>query len=73
MSAEAGAEVTPLSTVGIEHEPGVRKPDPILTAHGVRRQFGGLRPEEGADLADPLNRLDIGPGGLAAHVNVRHG
>ena len=27
---------------GIEHVPGVPKPDAILTAHGVLRQFGGL-------------------------------
>ncbi len=26
----------------VEHEPGSRKPDPILTADHVRRQFGGL-------------------------------
>ncbi|HLU30019.1 MAG TPA: ABC transporter ATP-binding protein [Glycomyces sp.] len=27
---------------GVEPEPGVSKPDPILTASGVRRAFGGL-------------------------------
>ncbi len=26
----------------IEHEPGVKKPDPIVIAHGIRRTFGGL-------------------------------
>ncbi|WP_299057602.1 ABC transporter ATP-binding protein [uncultured Nocardioides sp.] len=28
--------------VDVEHEPGAKKPDPILVAHGIRRQFGGL-------------------------------
>ncbi|MGB0099259.1 MAG: ABC transporter ATP-binding protein [Nocardioides sp.] len=27
---------------GVEHEPGAAKPDPILVATGVKRQFGGL-------------------------------
>jgi ABC-type branched-subunit amino acid transport system ATPase component len=26
----------------VAHEPGAAKPDPILVAHGIRRQFGGL-------------------------------
>ena len=26
----------------VEHEPGAKKPDPIVVADGVRRQFGGL-------------------------------
>ena len=42
MSAETGADVARLAATAIDHEPGVRKPDAILTAHGVRRQFGGL-------------------------------
>ena len=29
--------------VGIPHEPGIAKPDPILAADGVERQFGGLK------------------------------
>ena len=28
---------------GIDRTPGVAKPDPILVAHGVSRQFGGLK------------------------------
>ncbi|WP_148614729.1 ABC transporter ATP-binding protein [Nocardioides rubriscoriae] len=29
--------------VGLAAEPGVAKPDPILVAHGITRQFGGLK------------------------------
>ncbi|MCH1868320.1 ABC transporter ATP-binding protein [Nocardioides sp. CFH 31398] len=36
-SAEARAALA-----GVEHEPGAKKPDPIVVAHGIRRQFGGL-------------------------------
>jgi ABC-type branched-subunit amino acid transport system ATPase component len=36
-SAEARAALA-----GVEHEPGAKKPDPIVVADGIRRQFGGL-------------------------------
>ena len=29
--------------VAIAHEPGVAKPDPVLTIDGMSRAFGGLR------------------------------
>ena len=36
----------------IAHEPGVAKPDPVLTIHGMRRAFGGL-------LAVDIHHLEI--------------
>jgi neutral amino acid transport system ATP-binding protein len=32
----------PVDLTGIAHEPGVAKPDPIVVASGITRQFGGL-------------------------------
>jgi neutral amino acid transport system ATP-binding protein len=43
MSADSTiAPATRLSPSEVEPRPGVEKPDPILVAHSVRRQFGGL-------------------------------
>jgi ABC-type branched-subunit amino acid transport system ATPase component len=32
----------PAGLVDVPHKPGAPKPDPIMVAHGIRRQFGGL-------------------------------
>jgi neutral amino acid transport system ATP-binding protein len=43
MPADASATTGgPAALAGIAHEPGVAKPDPILVASGITRQFGGL-------------------------------
>ncbi|GAB3997476.1 ABC transporter ATP-binding protein [Nocardioides marmoraquaticus] len=45
MPAETGTGTTQAARAAlkdVEHEPGASKPDPILVAHGIKRQFGGL-------------------------------
>jgi ABC-type branched-subunit amino acid transport system ATPase component len=37
-----GASAARAALADVAHEPGAKKPDPIVVAHGVRRQFGGL-------------------------------
>src|SRR5690606_38238872 len=41
VGADTTAHVSPLEHIAAE--PGVAKPDPILTVDGVQRTFGGLR------------------------------
>jgi branched-chain amino acid transport system ATP-binding protein len=38
----AGASAARAALAEVAHEPGAKKPDPIVVADGVRRQFGGL-------------------------------
>lgn len=40
IAAATSDEIEPI--LRVRSEPGVTKPDPILTVHGVRRSFGGL-------------------------------
>jgi branched-chain amino acid transport system ATP-binding protein len=43
MPADASTTAgTPDVLAGVAHEPGVAKPDPVLVATGITRQFGGL-------------------------------
>jgi branched-chain amino acid transport system ATP-binding protein len=43
MPAESQATPTGARVLdGVEHEPGSKKPDPILVASNIKRQFGGL-------------------------------
>jgi neutral amino acid transport system ATP-binding protein len=46
---------------GVEPEPGVSKPDPILTATGVRRAFGGL-------VAVDVERMEVQRGTITALI-----
>lgn len=41
-SEPGGAQAARAALADVEHEPGAPKPDPILVAHGIKRQFGGL-------------------------------
>ena len=49
----------------IAHEAGVAKPDPVLTIHGLRRAFGGLRAVDIDHLEIQRNTITsiIGPNG----------
>jgi len=51
--------------VDIVHEPGVAKPDPVLTIDGMRRAFGGLQAVDIAHLEVQRNTITsiIGPNG----------
>jgi neutral amino acid transport system ATP-binding protein len=42
MSGEPDPGMPPDPFAGVPHAPGADKPDPILTANGMRRAFGGL-------------------------------
>jgi branched-chain amino acid transport system ATP-binding protein len=55
----------PDGLAGLEARPGVAKPDPILVAHGVRRQFGGLTAVDVAHLEVQRGAITalIGPNG----------
>ncbi len=46
---------------GVEHRPGVPKPDPILVAKGVKRAFGGL-------VAVDVDELEIQRGAITALI-----
>jgi branched-chain amino acid transport system ATP-binding protein len=58
-SALKAAALAALATV--EHEPGAAKPDAILTADGVRRQFGGL-------VAVDVGHLEVQRGSITALI-----
>lgn len=51
--------------LGIAHEPGVAKPDPVLVVDGLRRSFGGLRAVDIDHLEIQRNTITsiIGPNG----------
>jgi neutral amino acid transport system ATP-binding protein len=51
----------PAGLVGVAHEPGAPKPDPIMVADGVRRQFGGLT-------AVDVARVEIQRGAITALI-----
>lgn len=46
---------------GVDHVPGAAKPDPILTANGVTRSFGGLR-------AVDVERIEVQRGAITALI-----
>ena len=53
------------ANVAIAHEPGVAKPDPVLTIDGMSRAFGGLRAVDIDHLEIQRNTITsiIGPNG----------
>jgi len=63
MPAEQPVAANPL--VGIEERPGVAKPDPLLTATGIVRRFGGLTAVDVAHLEVQRGLITalIGPNG----------
>ncbi|MPZ25449.1 MAG: ATP-binding cassette domain-containing protein [Micromonosporaceae bacterium] len=60
-----GRELAQQALAGVPPEPGVLKPDPILVAHDLRRQFGGLVAVDVAHLAVQRGAITavIGPNG----------
>ena len=65
MSAEKTPVVAPNGLENVEPIPGVAKDDPILTATGVVRRFGGLTAVDVEHLEIPRNAITalIGPNG----------
>jgi branched-chain amino acid transport system ATP-binding protein len=66
----AESQVTPTATgarvlEGVEHEPGSKKPDPILVASNIKRTFGGLTAVdvEHVEIQRGLITALIGPNG----------
>jgi branched-chain amino acid transport system ATP-binding protein len=57
--------VLPAGLVGVAHEPGVAKPDPILVVDGLRRSFGGVAAVDVEHLEIPRGLITglIGPNG----------
>ncbi len=55
----------PAGLVGVAHEPGVGKPDPVLVVDGLRRSFGGVTAVDVAHLEIPRGLITglIGPNG----------
>lgn len=55
----------PAGLVGVAHEPGVAKPDPVLVVDGLRRSFGGVTAVDVAHLEIPRGLITglIGPNG----------
>ena len=58
-------EPVPAGLLGVAHEPGVAKPDPILVVDGLRRSFGGVTAVDVAHLEIPRGLITglIGPNG----------
>lgn len=68
MSPDPDAPITPdvpAGLVGVAHEPGVAKPDPILVVDGLRRSFGGVTAVDVDHLEIPRGLITglIGPNG----------
>ncbi len=59
--AQATPEAAAAALDGIERRPGVPKPDPILVAHKITRQFGGLK-------AVDVDHLEIQRGVITALI-----
>jgi branched-chain amino acid transport system ATP-binding protein len=66
-AADVPSDLTPRKSAalaalaGVEHEPGSAKPDPILVADGIRRQFGGL-------VAVDVEHVEIQRGSITALI-----
>jgi ABC-type branched-subunit amino acid transport system ATPase component len=59
MAAETSSAASMFA--GVEHEPGARKPDPIVVASGVKRTFGGL-------VAVDVEHVEIQRGAITALI-----
>lgn len=55
------AEAARTALLGVEHEPGAAKPDPIIVADGIVRQFGGLK-------AVDVDHVEIQRGAITALI-----
>jgi branched-chain amino acid transport system ATP-binding protein len=60
-SLHAGKDAAVAALGTVAHDPGVAKPDPILVADGVRRQFGGL-------VAVDVEHVEIQRGSITALI-----
>jgi ABC-type branched-subunit amino acid transport system ATPase component len=61
MAAETTGSRAAAMFEGVEREPGAKKPDPIVVAHGVKRTFGGL-------VAVDVDHVEIQRGAITALI-----
>ena len=64
-NAATSSRPVPAGLVGVAHEPGVAKPDPVLVVDGLRRSFGGVTAVDVEHLEIPRGLITglIGPNG----------